>query len=659
MLDTLSRVLRPSDRNGDMKESKPRQEVEIDDFDDMFTRAREARIPMERHWMENLAFYMGQQWLLWDEATKNLELPELPDWRVLYTGNLVQPNIRTEYAKLIQQRPTAHVRPMSDTPDDIKRARVNNQFLDYDWKPSGSEEAKNQALLWAIILGTGLFKWYWDEKKGPVLNDPERELSQPLGDIQVISISPFEFYPEPLAKTMNEANYVFHSKMRTSEYVWEKYHIKVADTEYADQDHLEGRIAQITSQSPAAKARGVLLNELWQRPTSKYPGGRYITKAGSQLLEAVADPYNHCRIPFTAWQHIPVPGRFWGTSIVDQLKDPQRNYNKSHSQVIESRNLMAKGKWLVPIGSMPAGKEISSAPGEVIDYVPIAGLKPEMVPAPPISDTFWRDMEASMKEIRAISGINEVSNATVPGQVRAYRAIAALQEQDDTRMVPAAMSFESSISDLEKGKLGLAKQYYTEQRIGRVLGEGNRTEVIFFSQDDIMEDADIQVDAGSSLPLTKSAKLAVLDRMWELGIVRDPRVYAKVVEFGEISNVFQSLELDTAQAERENDKMKSPEEGPIPGQPGVPVDVLAHDFDNHAIHITVHNTFRKSEEYENLDQGIQQAFQMHVEDHKGYVMRQMMEKQAAAGAAGSKPPAGDSGDEGGAVAQAENPPEVG
>ncbi len=49
---------------------KPKQTVDIADVDDMYKSCRDARMPMERHWMENLAFYMGEQWLLWSEETK-------------------------------------------------------------------------------------------------------------------------------------------------------------------------------------------------------------------------------------------------------------------------------------------------------------------------------------------------------------------------------------------------------------------------------------------------------------------------------------------------------------------------------------------------------------------------------------------------------------
>ena len=637
MLDTLKGLFRDSPPTPESQAT-----VEYDDFDDLYETAREARLPLEKVWLENLAFYMGEHWLVWNPETRIFEVADIPAWRVHYTGNLIKPNIRTEYAKLIQSRPTARVKPMSDEPDDIKRARTNNQFLDFNWKPSGSEEAKNESLLWALIMGTGLIKRYWDPDAGPVLSDPERGINIPLGEIAVYALSPFELYPEPLAKTIKECNYVFHVKLRTQQYVQDKYGIEVPDDDFGNSDHLEGRIAQITDQGVGAKMRGVMVAEMWQRPTKKYPQGRFIVKGGDKLLEARENPGQKplTQVPFVHWQHIRVPGRFWGSSVIDDLKDPQRNYNKTHSQIIESRNLVMKPKVLVPIGCLPAGKQISSAPGEVIDYTPINGQKPEIMLGANVPESVWRDLEQSTKEIREISGIHEVTNADVPGQVRAYRAIAALQEQDDARMVPAAMSFETAIADLEGGKLALARQYYDEPRVLRVMGEGNRTEVTDFMKDDVLVDADIQVDAGSSMPMTKSAKLAILDRMWELGVVRDPSLYARVTEFGEIKSIFEAVQMDIAQGERENDKMKGSMVPDSLGQTAPPMPLPVNDYDSHIVHIDTHNKFRKSEEYENLDPQIKLIFQQHVEEHRQQVMLQQMASASLGGGGEGGPPGG-------------------
>lgn len=627
-LDNVRKLFKRSD--------KPVEEVESKDVEEKYQQAKQARLPLERQWMENYAFYRGKQWLVWNDSARILEVPPTPEWQVLVTVNLVRPTITTEYAKLIQERPTASVSPLSSEPSDIRLARTNNKILDYLWKPTGSEDAKNDALLWALLLGTGIIKYYWDPDKGDKKFDPERGIEFALGEICALAVSPFEFYNEPLSKRIADMQYAFHAKLRSAEYVNRKWHQKIEEEDYGAEDHLEGRLNGLMDLGAEARYKGVLVREFFEVPTEKYPQGRYIVHAGDKLLEARINPEKKCPIPFVAWQHLRIPGSFWGDGRVNDLLDPQRNYNKARSQAIQIRNLMAKPKWLKPIGSIPAGIHITSAPGEEIDYIPIAGMKPESIAGKDVPTTFWRDLEQTRLEINEVSGQHDVSRSQVPGQVKAGVAIQALQEQDDLRLGPAAQTFENAIGALESGKLKLAKAHYQETRYARILGEGQRTEVIQFTQDDIMDEADVQVRTGSSLPKSRVAKLQFLTELWQLGILQDQRLVLRLMEFEDVEGVFDEVNRDINQAERENDKMKMGGAiDPNTGQPqvdpntGQPVPIPVHDYDNQEIHIYTHNKERKSEEFENAPQEVQAAFQAHVDQHKQYLM--MAQASAPAG----------------------------
>jgi len=621
-------------------------QVEHDDLDDLYQDAKEARIPMEKTWLENIAFYMGKHWLVWNKETRSFDVPSVEPWRVLITNNLIQPRIRTEYAKLIQQRPAAQVQPLSDQADDLRKARTNNHILEYSWKPTGSERAKNESLLNALIYGTGLNKIYWDPTKGKVISDPERGIFQPLGEVCVKACSPFEIYIQPLAKHIDDMDWIIHSTLRTASYIFDRYGKVVQEEEYPTDEHLEGRLSQLTDLSVSGKIKGVRTLEFWQVPCKQYPGGRYIVKVGEEVVEALPHPYKRVKLPFTAWQHIPVPSRFWGDSLPTQLADPQRNYNKSRSQGVEIRNLMSKPKIIYPLGAIPADKEITSRPGENIPYIPIAGLKPEWVSGKDIPVTFWRDLEQTRTEMNEISGQHEVTQAQVPGQVKAGVAIQQLQEQDDLRLTPASMSFEDAIASQESMKLKLMKQFYQETRVARIVGEGQRIEVVEFTADDIMDDADVVVEAGSSLPKSLSAKREFITGLVQNGILTDPRMILRLMEFDKVEELYDEINKDIAQAERENDKMRGAVQAPDPlaleqGMPAPAAPVIeAHPWDNHPIHKWAHERHMKSEEFENSDPAIQQIFIQHREMHEAFIMQAQLTAPAPAeGGGGQQPPA--------------------
>ncbi len=55
---------------------------------------------------------------------------------------------------------------------------------------------------------------------------------------------------------------------------------------------------------------------------------------------------------------------------------------------------------------------------------------------------------------------------------------------------------------------------------------------------------------------------------------------------------------------------------PMSGKPMLPEPVIpVNTFDNHPIHIDIHNRFRKSQAYEELDPMKQMLFEIHVQKH--------------------------------------------
>src|SRR5690606_3804127 len=99
-----------------------------------------------------------------------------------------------------------------------------------------------------------------------------------------------------------------------------------------------------------------------------------------------------------------------------------RNYNKSRSQAVEIRNLAAKPKWLVPKGSID--RPITTAPAEQIEYIPIAGYRPEPILGREVPTTYWRGLEHPRNVISEVSCQHEVSRSIAPSRVRPRTAIA-------------------------------------------------------------------------------------------------------------------------------------------------------------------------------------------------------------------------------------------
>ena len=578
-------------------QSSPGQQATLThDLDEKFTDAKRARLVHESQWLLNLAFYVGRQWVTVDPLTQRITAPVVPPWRVLITVNFIQGAVATLLAKLTKNRPRALVETEGADPDQARRAKASNKILDFLWKRTATNVASRQAMLWSLILGTGIVKQFWDPSAGD-----EIAPGLHIGEIVANAVSPFEFYPDPTGDMLADKAWAFHVKLRSSAYVRDKYGVDVEEEQVTSEDSLDGKIATLLDQPFAQMTKGVLVKEFWERSSAKHPQGRYVVYAREKVLHAVPNPYPKWQMPFVAWQAVPLPGVFWGDSVVSGMLDAQRNYNKSRSQAVEIRNLMSKPKWMIPFGALPDGITITSAPGENIVFN--GAQAPVSVAGKDVPSSFWRDLQLTRSELYDISGQHEVSSARVPTGVTAASAIGLLQEQDDTRLGPTAEAYEDAIEILEMGKLHLARQFYIEPRTARVVGKNAQAEVMQFSREDIPEDASIEVVAGSSLPTSAVAKRAFIIDLWHEKIIKDPRKVLEILEFGDTEGIYDDITLDINRAERENEQMKQ-------GQP-----TTAQRFDSHELHLRTHDAFRKTEEYEQIDPKFQAIFEAHDMQH--------------------------------------------
>lgn len=637
----------------------------IEDLERLFEAAKQDRMAYEGQWVVNLAFLSGQQWVVFDPVARRLRaVRSLDRKQVRMVVNLVRQQVLTKYAKLSQTRPESHAQPASDDVDDRRQAEVCDAILSHLREVDGSEGAETRALMWAITAGTGIFKTCWNKAAGtpllypdtlqavsqdPLTGEDVREdvphpkAGQPvterngdpvhLGEVEVSEVSPFEFFPDPFGLTMEKKSWCFIQSLRSREYVMERYGIDVDPREVSSDQFIDGQLMAIGVGGNAQPRRGCLVKEFWQRSTKQYPEGRYVVYVDDRVLVQGPNPYPKAQLPFSAFVDIPVPGRFWGASMIEDMIDPQRNLNKARSQIVEIRNAM-KPKYFVAQNTLRPGQQITNAPDEIIEYQPVPGApdggRPHAAQGINAPDSMWKDVERSQSEVRTVSGIHEVSNADVPGGVTAARAIGFLQEQDDLRLGPTAKEYERAISERDEFKLRLGRQFYDEPRTARIVGPNEAIKVVEFYKEDIPENVDVRVQAGSSLPKSRVARQNFLLQLWKEGFFKDdPAEAARLMELGDIEGFYREQKRDRAHAERENDAMKA-------GRPKV-----VEDFHGHKAHIHTHNAFRKSEEHDALDEATRLLFAEHVAQHQAFAAQEAVTPAAVPADAPTGDPAAD------------------
>jgi hypothetical protein len=223
-----------------------------------------------------------------------------------------------------------------------------------------------------------------------------------------------------------------------------------------------------------------------------------------------------------------------------------------------------------------------------------------------------------------ISGLHEVSKASVPTGVTAASAINLLQEADDTRIGPEIQDMENSLALAGTKILKLRARYNSEERMIRIAGEDGNWDVMSFRGEVLRSNTNVEVQAGSAMPRSKAAKqaamLEVLGLAFQYGLEFDPRDlrrFFKDYEVAALERLFESISSDEQQTNREHRLF---------GQGHV---LNINEWDNDDIHISAHDEFRKTAAFARWPEPIQQQFGLHVAAHRERMVQQTNTQMAA------------------------------
>jgi hypothetical protein len=649
-----------------------KQEIQLINYvNSEFTKAKTGRWKAERQWYLNLAFYFGKQNIQTQDlpgSSRQFRLftPPAPYYRSRPIVNKIRPLVRKEMSKLTAQKPSAFIVPASSDDRDMYAAMAGEQIWDSLFRTKKVHRVLRRAIFWATITGNGFMKTWWDEEK-------EDKVTNILGDICFESITPFHmFVPDLKQVEIEDQPYVIHAANRDLEQLQMLYQRPIKASTSQGQ-LLEESFTNVMGVDSAnnGKPTQVLVLEAWIKPntTKLWPSGGLITVAGSDILTFTEGmPYEHEQFPFAHIRHVE-SGKFYSDSVITDLIPLQREYNRTRGQIIESKNRMAKPQLAAEIGSVDPNK-ITSEPGQIILYRP--GFQPPLpIPLQNLPSYVLEEQDRIRADMDEIAGQHEVSRGQVPPGVTAATAISYLQEQDESTLSYTFDSIEEGMEKVAYHTLCYVKQYWDTPRKIKVTGEDGSFDVLAFEGSDLNENTDIRVEAGSALPTSRAAKQAFIMDLMKMGFI-DPNKGLEVLEIGGINKIYEQIQVDVRQAQRENLKMaqataqlieqnrveqldqfftspygqgllqqsqelgmslimENPSDGSLmdlsplqQGMPPQPIDipliVPVNTWDDNNIHIERHNNYRKSQAYDNLEKDAKDLFEAHVNAHVAAIM---------------------------------------
>lgn len=614
--------------------------------------------PIKRQWYMNLSFFKGDQYV--DFVNGRLIKIPAPSNKVRLVINRIKPVVRTEVSRMTSQEPTAEVVPASNEEEDVLAAQAAEAVFASLRETLHLQRVLRQAAWWCSVTGTGYIKTYWDKH----YQSEDSNGQQVIGNHCYTSVSPFNVMVSDLLEEDIEAQpYVLNVFTKSIEWVKQHYPevitedfkpTVVSSNEIMETQYLNTKSSQANSATPDS----CLVVEAWVKPgaTELFPKGGMCLMIDNKVVLCVDDgiPYKHGEYPFAKLDSIQ-SGSYYATSVVEDLIPIQREINRTRSQMVEARNLMAKPGFFYRSGSIDPQKW-TSATAQVIEVKPGAEF-PQPIPLPQIPPYVEGMGDRFLQDAEDISGQHQVSKGSAPAGVTAGTAIQFLQEADNSYMAVTHASIEDAIQKVAKHTVALAIQYWDSERLIKYVGRDGTMSARYLQASDLKTGTDIRVEGGSSLPESKAARIALyMDLMTNGALpVQDA---LELMSLPSMKAYFDVINVDKDQARRENLKMRElpPEEtakarefavmqaqsqlGPIDPAMGDPMAnplmaqvmeqanepiIPVNEWDNHEVHLMIHETFMKGQEYEMLPDEIKNEFELHRQKHKDMAVQSMME----------------------------------
>jgi hypothetical protein len=595
-----------------------------------FKERQKDRKPSENQWQLNMNFLLGNQYCAIAGTGDIEDYDKQYFWQEREVYNHIAPLVEVRISKLSKIRPSMTVIPASSSESDVNTAKVSKNIITSVNHKLELAGKISKATVWSEICGTSFYKTSWDTKSGRNVGVDDKGNKIKEGDINVVVCPPYEIFPENAnASTVDELRSIIHAKAYHIDTIKSIWGIEVTGEEIDvfSLDNVStvgglGYSASVPKVISRTKADHVIVIEKYEAPTTEHKDGRVIIVAGDKLLHLGELPFvnrvdNKRGFPFVKQTSIEQAGSFWGTSIIERLIPVQRAYNAVKNRKHEFLNRLSMGILTVEDGSVDTDnlEEEGLSPGKVLIYRQGAQA-PTIMDSGKIPVDFSDEEERLLNEFIQISGVSDLMlNSKINSSNMSGNALEILLEQDNTRLASSADQVKFAIKSIAQQILRLYKQFATNPRLTKLIGQSGQVEMFYFNNSDINSD-DIIFETENEFGETLSQKRNMIFELLKAGLLQDEegklnnRMRSKTLEllgFGIWETQHDLNELHMQKAGKENLDIIS----------GKTYEVLP--IDEHKLHIDEHIAFMLGVDYERAqakDDLVKTKFLDHISEHK-------------------------------------------
>lgn len=591
---------------------------------------------LHRQWATNIAFLAGFQHHAWDMHARALVPPPSPvKFRPREVRNLIRPYHERRVSYYSSFRPRFRVRPNSSDPEDQLAADSNTKILDHYWTKSRTSSKGQLHAHWLGSTGNAFYKIWWNAQSGASWTDIQSdEEGMPHeerfyeGDVEIEVVSPFQMCFDPMANDRSQLEWCIQSALVPMEWVDRHFPDQVDEVsggvDEGDRNWYEAMISGLWGPQGYSTAYDIgsfrrdewaFRQEYWQVPTPEFPHGRYVLLCNNKVMgdPQGPNPTPDGQLPYVWSQDLVVPGRVWAQSIIDNLIQPQRNYNRIVSGYIGHILTTAYAKIIEPYAAGLDNAAFITEYGEKLRYS--GNMPPGYLIPPPLPAESDTEMNRIKQDFDLISSSFGAARGQYQGKLSGT-AISLLIEQDLKSKEPAIDRLAEDLGHVGELILQILQKNVTEPRTIKILGKNRSYEAREFMGQDIRNGTDVYIEVDSMMPKSKTLAMEELRALAPLGIINpmDPRDKIKVWEMLQRESdetLIQDKNLDRRYALIENRYM-------LQGMGLGP----AQSFEDHDVHVLVHTEAMKGDDFRQMPPNVIKLFMQHLQSHYDIVYPQ-------------------------------------
>lgn len=428
-----------------------------------------------------------------------------PEYKSNLVSNYIFSIIETIRPIMLDNDPKFQCMPRQ--PEGLKFAEDINKALAYEWDREKMNTKLYRELINALVTGNYIFFVPFDSV---------------LKEIKAIAVNPFNFFPDPLAKDVQSAEYIIYADYFNAEAVKRKFPDHASQIEGGQIRHTE-----LIQDAPTDKQvdNQVLILEVWSRDhithidnvdgttSLKYPKGR-VTIVAPELnlvLEDKENPYQDGKFPFVHGKDYDVPGQFWGEGEVAQLLSPQTQMNELNNAILDNAKATANMPWIVDSNAgIPKGG-ITNQPGLIIRKRPNSEVRRDQPPGMP--NYVINAVNEYKSDMEQVSGIFDTLKGNSETGVYTAQGILALQEAGQARIRLKVKLMEETLGDLAVMWFSRMGQFWKDNRFVRISQPDGSYDFKMLMKEALKEAYDIKLMAGSTMAMNRNAMLDLMIRL--------------------------------------------------------------------------------------------------------------------------------------------------